>query len=317
MSNIKSYDSIAVIGPTASGKTKLAVQLAYKLHGQIISVDSRMVFKGMDIGTGKDLAEYTHQNRPIIYHMIDLVEPWEDYHIYQFQQDFKKAFGSIQCIGKTPILAGGSGLYLEAVIQDFEYTSIPSNKEKRGALEELSLLALQHQFQLMDIHPYKEIADLATKKRAIRAIEILDYLLTNPEFALPISKPIRPFIIGLNPPLELRRNRIIDRLHSRIKEGLITEVEDLLEKGVTKERLSFFGLEYKWVVTFLEGQISKTEMVTHLGIAIQQFSKRQMTYFRKMEKSGLKIHWISNPSEIDLLMPMLASFEGINTNCNY
>jgi tRNA dimethylallyltransferase len=287
-------DSLVILGATASGKTKLAVSLARYLDGEILSIDSRMVFKRMDIGTGKDLLEYIVDDTQVIHHLIDLVEPNEDFHIYKFQEAFKTAFKGIKERGKLPILAGGSGLYLEAVIRDYVYTSVPSNQALRNELITHNLSSLTDFFNKLPNHEYKKTADIATSKRAIRAIEILSYLLQNPSFILSEPRPIHPLILGLNPPIEIRRKRIIDRLIQRIEEGLIEEVENLLKSGIDRERIAFFGLEYKWCLRFIEGEISKFELIENLGIAIQQFAKRQMTYFRKMEKSGLKIHWLEN-----------------------
>lgn len=294
MENKTTPKCLVILGPTASGKTKYAVELAHQISGEIISIDSRMIFKKMDIGTGKDLKEYLNEGNPINYHLIDIVEPWEEYNIYKFQEAFKLVFDNILERKKTPILVGGSGLYLEAVIQDFVYTAVPTNKMLRTQFETYEIENLGAYFNQLPWHPFKEKADIGTCKRAIRAIEILTFLLENPSFVLAEPKPIYPIIFGLNPPINQRRTQIIERLKQRVDEGLIEEVENLLKLGVSRDRIEFFGLEYKWVLKFIEGNISKSELIQNLGIAIQQFAKRQMTYFRKMEKSGLKIHWIED-----------------------
>ncbi|MCF8255896.1 MAG: tRNA (adenosine(37)-N6)-dimethylallyltransferase MiaA [Bacteroidia bacterium] len=291
------YDCLVILGATASGKTKLAVEIAYQLNGEILSADSRMVYKKMDIGTGKDLAEYQFIDKTIPYHLMDLVEPDEHYFISRFQSDFKKAFRDIQKRNKLPIICGGSGLYLEAVLQDFVFTQVPITENFKTSLEQFSLDELQLKFKEYPFHEFQLKADLGTKKRAIRAIEIIDFLTQNPNYTLPISKPLQAFIIGLNPPLLERREKIIARLKHRINNGLIEEVESLLDSGISKERLRFFGLEYKFVVAYLEKELSKELLIERLGTAIQQFAKRQMTYFRKMEKSGLKIHWVQTKNE--------------------
>lgn len=299
---MKNFDSIVILGPTASGKTKLAVEIAYLISSEIISIDSRMVYKKLNIGTGKDLGEYCFENKSIPYHLIDVCEPNESYHIYQFQQDFKMAFNQILEAKKTPILCGGSGLYLEAVIKDFIYTGIPVNPLLRAQLEMFSLTQLQEQFLLLPENSFKKKADLESKKRTIRAHEIAHFLLNNSDFLLPEPKPLEPFIIGLNPTVDLRRENIIKRLHARMDEGLIEEVSCLLKSGVSFEKLLSLGLEYKFVCEFLMGKYNKQKMIELLGIAIQQFAKRQMTYFRKMEKSGLKINWVCNHDEALILL---------------
>jgi len=299
---MKQIDSIVILGPTASGKTKLAVQLAAKLNSEILSIDSRMVYKQLDIGTGKDLDEYIYENKAIPYHLIDVCEPQNNYHIYQFQQAFKMAFDVVKSKNKTPILCGGSGMYLDAVINDFTYTSIPGNKLLQEKLEALELTQLQEKFHELDVHSFKEIADLGSKKRAIRALIIANFLLENPSYELVKPKPLQPITFGLNPPTQERRNNITKRLNQRIQNGLIEEVENLLNTGISVEKLISLGLEYKFVTRYLLGELSKENMLELLGIAIQQFAKRQMTYFRKMEKSGLDIHWIKSEDEaIDLL----------------
>ena len=299
---MKQIDSIVILGPTASGKTKLAVQLAAKLNSEILSIDSRMVYKQLDIGTGKDLDEYIYENKAIPYHLIDVCEPQNNYHIYQFQQAFKTAFDVVRSKNKTPILCGGSGMYLDAVINDFTYTSIPGNKLLQEKLEALELTQLQEKFHQLDVHSFKEIADLGSKKRAIRALLIANFLLKNPSYELVKPKPLQPITIGLNPPIQERRNNITKRLNQRIQNGLIEEVENLLNAGISVEKMISLGLEYKFVTRYLLGELNKENMVELLGIAIQQFAKRQMTYFRKMEKSGLVIHWIKSEDEaLDLL----------------
>jgi tRNA dimethylallyltransferase len=299
---MKQIDSIVILGPTASGKTKLAVQLAAKLNSEILSIDSRMVYKQLDIGTGKDLDEYIYENKAIPYHLIDVCEPQNNYHIYQFQQAFKTAFDVVRSKNKTPILCGGSGMYLDAVINDFTYTSIPGNKLLQEKLEALELTQLQEKFHQLDVHSFKEIADLGSKKRAIRALLIANFLLKNPSYELVKPKPLQPITIGLNPPIQERRNNITKRLNQRIQNGLIEEVENLLNAGISVEKMISLGLEYKFVTRYLLGELNKENMLELLGIAIQQFAKRQMTYFRKMEKSGLVIHWIKSEDEaLDLL----------------
>jgi len=299
---MKQIDSIVILGPTASGKTKLAVQLAAKLNSEILSIDSRMVYKQLDIGTGKDLDEYFYENKAIPYHLIDVCETQNNYHIYQFQQAFKTAFDVVRSKNKTPILCGGSGMYLDAVINDFTYTSIPGNKLLQEKLEALELTQLQEKFHQLDVHSFKEIADLGSKKRAIRALIIAHFLLENPSYELVKPKPLRPITIGLNPPIQERRNNITKRLNQRIQNGLIEEVENLLNAGISVEKMISLGLEYKFVTRYLLGELNKENMLELLGIAIQQFAKRQMTYFRKMEKSGLDIHWIKSEDEaLDLL----------------
>jgi tRNA dimethylallyltransferase len=297
------YDCLVILGPTASGKTRMAVEFAYQLNGEILSADSRMVYKKMDIGTGKDLAEYQFLGKTIPYHLMDLVEPEEHYFISRFQNDFKIAFKDVQTRNKLPIICGGSGLYLEAVLQDYVFTQVPITENFKSSLERFTLNELQLKFKEYPFHEFKLRADLETKKRAIRAIEILDYLTQNPSYTLPISKPLQAFIIGINPPLLERRDKIITRLNNRINNGLIEEVESLLDSGVSKERLQFFGLEYKFVLAYLEGELSKDLLLERLGTAIQQFAKRQMTYFRKMEKSGLKIHWVQTKKEALEILP--------------
>ena len=299
---MKQIDSIVILGPTASGKTKLAVQLAAKLNSEILSIDSRMVYKQLDIGTGKDLDEYFYENKAIPYHLIDVCETQNNYHIYQFQQAFKTAFDVVRSKNKTPILCGGSGMYLDAVINDFTYTSIPGNKLLQEKLEALELTQLQEKFHQLDVHSFMEIADLGSKKRAIRALIIAHFLLENPSYELVKPKPLHPITIGLNPPIQERRNNITKRLNQRIQNGLIEEVENLLNAGISVEKMISLGLEYKFVTRYLLGELSKENMLELLGIAIQQFAKRQMTYFRKMEKSGLVIHWIKSEDEaLDLL----------------
>jgi len=291
------YDCLIILGPTASGKTKLAVELAYQLRGEILSADSRMVYKKMDIGTGKDLEDYHFLDMPIPYHLIDLVEPDEPYFVSQFQADFKQAFEEVKLRSKLPIICGGSGLYLEAVIQDFVYTKVPVTPNFKENLDSFSLEELKEKFEQYPYHDFKLTADHQTLKRAKRALEIIDYLSRNPEYYLPQSQPLKPFTIGLNPDINTRKEKILQRLIYRIENGLPEEVEALLNSGISKDRIRFFGLEYKFILAYLEGEFNKELLIERLGTAIQQFAKRQMTYFRKMEKSGIKIHWVQTKNE--------------------
>ncbi|OYU94153.1 MAG: tRNA (adenosine(37)-N6)-dimethylallyltransferase MiaA [Bacteroidetes bacterium B1(2017)] len=291
------YDSIVVLGPTASGKTKLAVALAGMYGGHILSADSRMVYTQMDIGTGKDLDEYFFDGKPIPYSLINVCHPSQQYHIYQYQKEFKEAFNALVQTNIVPIICGGSGLYLEAVIQDFTFTAIPNLPSFKQGLNGLNLTQLQEIFDSYPANAFTQKADLGSIKRAQRAIEMAEYLKQNPSFILAQPKPLRPFIIGLEPGLNQRRENILKRLAHRLNNGLIEEVISLRQNGITDDKLAYFGLEYKFVLSYLLNQLSKEHLQEKLGIAIQQFAKRQMTYFRKMEKAGLHIHWVKNQQE--------------------
>ena len=295
------YPLIVILGPTASGKTHLATHLAHKIQGEIISADSRQVYRRMNIGTGKDLEEYIIDNQAIPYHLIDILDAGEQYHIHQFQQDFRHAFENISSRNKPVILCGGSGMYLEAVLKGYELTSIPINEKLREKLIEKTyeeLLCYTETFvRIEEFNP-----DLSTKKRLIRAIEIGQFLSQNPDYV--ISKPVIPksIIFGLNPATEVRRISITNRLHQRLQNGLIEEVKTLIDNGINSDKLVFYGLEYKFVTQYLRGELNYELMVERLNIAIHQFAKRQMTYFRKMERNNLKINWLDSKIPLNNLI---------------
>ncbi len=291
--NANALPIIAIIGPTASGKTQLAVELAAQIDAEIISVDARQVYKHLNIGTGKDLASYHINGRSIPYHLIDIVEPTERYHIYQFQKDFFNAVQDIWSRGKRVIACGGTGLYLEAVIGPFEYTSVPINTSLRADLAHLDLTSLNQNFhQIPELLNVEYSPDLSTKKRSIRAIEIKTFLQNN---GIPNNNfPKIDFqVFATTLPSEIRNQKIDLRLKARIAEGLITEVCELLANGIDPAQLEYFGLEYKFCLAHLQGKLTLPELELKLSIAIHQYAKRQMTYFRKMEKSGVNIHWLN------------------------
>ena len=296
---------IVILGPTASGKTHLAVQLAHRINGEIISADSRQVYREMNIGTGKDLEEYIVDNQAIPYHLIDILEAGEQYHIHLFQQDFQRVYQDIISRGKAPILCGGSGMYLEAVLKGYEFTAIPINENLREKLLEKPTKELTQIFQEKPSQ-YNSKADISTQKRLIRAIEINQFLNQNPDFN--ISPPNIPefIIFGLNPETETRRISITKRLNHRLENGMIEEVKALISKGISPEKLIFYGLEYKFTTQYLMGELTYKTMVERLNVAIHQFAKRQMTYFRKMERDGLKINWL------DSKIPLNKKLEEIN-----
>lgn len=285
------HNLIIILGATASGKTKLAVQVAEALNGEIISADSRQIFKRMDIGTGKDLQEYTVNNKSIPYHLIDILEPGERYHVDAFKNDFYSAFEKIAALNKMPILCGGTGMYIHSLLQNQTFTSVPVNLELRAQLdllskEELILKLQNNNSQLID-----HVVDLSSKKRLIRALEIADYLKHNQLET--IERPeIKPIIFGLKNEVEITRAKILKRLDERFASGLIEEVEQLLKEGISKEMLVFYGLEYKFIVNYLDGELTLEELKLKLGIAICQYAKRQNTFFRKMEKDGADIIWL-------------------------
>ncbi|MEI6556465.1 MAG: tRNA (adenosine(37)-N6)-dimethylallyltransferase MiaA [Paludibacter sp.] len=283
-------DLITILGPTASGKTTLACAIAHKLGTEIISADSRQVYRGMDIGTGKDLADYSVDGQPVPYHLIDSCDAGEKYNVFEFQHDFHKAFSEIQDKGKLPILCGGTGMYIESVLRGYKLPKVPENTALRQQLEgktieELSDILSQHISQ-------HNKSDLDSAKRTIRAIEIAEYSLHNePEFNE--FQPLNSLIIGLDIDREIRRERITKRLKERLNQGMIQEVKLLLDKAIPAEDLIYYGLEYKFVTQYLIGELTYNEMFTQLETAIHQFAKRQMTWFRGMERRGFTIHWIS------------------------
>jgi tRNA dimethylallyltransferase len=283
---------ICIIGPTAIGKTKVAVALANELNAEIISVDARQVYQQLNIGTGKDLASYTIAGKQIPYHLIDIIAVNERYHIYQFQQDFFKAVADIQSRGKRVIVCGGTGLYLESVITPFEYTAVPINESLRAGLLNLDLSNLQRIFEQIPPVPFSNFQpDLTTQKRTIRAIEIKTYLQNNLVPSNDFPK-LTYQVFALNVPVAIRNKNIDDRLQARLNEGLLDEVNQLLANGVLPEQLNYFGLEYKYCLAYLQEKYDLPTLQTKLSVAIHQYAKRQLTYFRKMEKAGIAITWL-------------------------
>ena len=287
---------ITILGPTACGKTSLAAALAADIHAEIISGDSRQVYRGMDIGTGKDLADYRVGDISVPYHLIDIVEPGTKYNVYQYQRDFMRAYDDIVGRGVIPMLCGGSGLYLEAVLRGYRMAPVPENKPLRQSLEGKSLAELTE--MLNDIKTRKGLrmhntTDVDTAKRAIRAIEIELYQDEHPEETEDIQ-PVDSLVIGLHIEVEQRRERITRRLKARFDEGMADEIRRIIDSGVAPEELIYYGLEYKYVTEYVIGQRDFEETFRLLEIAIHQFAKRQMTWFRGMERRGVKIHWIDS-----------------------
>ena len=288
-----------VLGPTASGKTRLACELAYQLNGEIISADSRQVYKGLDIGTGKDLNEYVINGKQIPYHLIDVCEVETQFYFPDFIRQLKKAFTEITSRGHLPIICGGTGLYLEALEKDHSYTQIPENLELRKQLkdvgkEELIERLRNYRSESDPSTPLRVTlsVDLNSIKRIIRGIEIAEYSIKNPLIELKEEKLYKPKYIGININKEERDKRIDERLEQRLENGLIEEVEGLLKKGITHDKLQFLGLEYKFISLYLLGKLTKEELSIQLSTAIHQFAKRQMTWFRRMERNGVEIEWV-------------------------
>lgn len=284
------YELITILGPTASGKTAFATALAHRMNSEIISADSRQLYRGMDLGTGKDLNEYIVEGQPIPYHLIDIVDAGYKYNVFEYQHDFLEAYTSIKEKGKLPILCGGTGMYLESVLKGYKLLPVPENHELRARLEGKSLEELTAMLQT-----YKKLhntTDVDTPKRAIRAIEIEEYYKHTPveERTFPT---INSLIIGIDIDRELRREKITQRLIQRLDEGMLDEVRNLLKQGIAPEDLIYYGLEYKYLTLHAIGELSFQEMFNQLEIAIHQFAKRQMTWFRGMERRGFTIHWLN------------------------
>lgn len=296
------YDLVTILGPTASGKTPLAVALAYRLNAEIISGDSRQVYRRMDLGTGKDLADYVVDGKRIPYHLIDIVEPGYKYNVFEFQRDFLQAYDDIRQRGVLPILCGGTGMYIESVLKGYKLLPVPENPELRASLADKSLDELT-----TILAGYKKLhnsTDVDTVKRAIRAIEIEEYYRQQPVSAREFSA-INSLVIGVDIDRDLRRTKITRRLKQRLDEGMVDEVRALLDAGIPAEDLIYYGLEYKYLTLYAVGQLTYDEMFHQLEIAIHQFAKRQMTWFRGMERRGFNIHWI------DASLPMEQKVEEI------
>ena len=296
------YDLITILGPTASGKTPLAASLADRLSTEIISGDSRQVYRRMDLGTGKDLADYTVEGRQVPYHLIDIVEPGYKYNVFEYQRDFLKAYEEIVAKGKLPILCGGTGMYIESVLKGYRLLPVPENPELRASLEGKSLEELT-----CILEGYKKLhnsTDVDTAKRAIRAIEIEEYYKQQPPEYREFPS-LKSLIIGVDIDRELRREKITRRLKQRLDDGMVDEVRGLLNEGIPAENLIYYGLEYKFLTQYAIGELTYEEMFLQLETAIHQFAKRQMTWFRGMERRGFTIHWL------DATLPMEEKTEQI------
>ncbi|MDD7632759.1 MAG: tRNA (adenosine(37)-N6)-dimethylallyltransferase MiaA [bacterium] len=300
------YELITILGPTASGKTVLAAALAAQLHTEIISADSRQIYRGMDIGTGKDLADYIVNGQSIPYHLIDICEPGYKYNVFQYQHDFFRVFRDIESRGKLPILCGGTGMYIEAVLKGYKLLDVPQNPSLRQSLQGKSLAELEQILASYKVLHNK--TDVDSAQRAIRAIEIEEYYRTEAP-GRNEYEPINSLIIGVDIDRDTRRAKISQRLRARLAEGMVDEVRQLIDQGVKPDDLIYYGLEYKFVTQYVIGQLSYEEMVTQLEIAIHQFAKRQMTWFRGMERRGSTIHWVNAAWEtarkIDTILELL------------
>ncbi|HOZ30884.1 MAG TPA: tRNA (adenosine(37)-N6)-dimethylallyltransferase MiaA [Bacteroidales bacterium] len=299
------YNLIVITGATAGGKTSVAANLALKIDGEIISADSRQVYRGMDIGTGKDLDDYNINGVQIPYHLINIVEAGTKYNVFEYRKDFFKVYSEITYRNKIPILCGGTGLYIDSVIKDYQLLKVPVNDKLREELKNLSIEELEN-----ILITYKKLhnrSDLDTTKRAIRAIEIADFNSRN-EIINDKKPKIGPIIFGILYNREERRNRITERLKYRLENGMIEEAKKLIDSGITYEDLEYYGLEYKFLSWYLSGKINYDELFLQLNSAIHQFSKRQMTWFRKMEKEGTKINWIDGNLSMEEKMDVMIDY---------
>ncbi|MCT4587733.1 MAG: tRNA (adenosine(37)-N6)-dimethylallyltransferase MiaA [Carboxylicivirga sp.] len=283
------YNLLVILGPTASGKTTFAAHLAKRLNGEIISADSRQIYRGMDLGTGKDIEDYTIDGYTIPHHLIDIVDAGYKYNVFEYQADFFKAFEKVQSNNRLPIMCGGTGMYIESVLKKYKLINVPVNQDLRDSLQGKLLPELTQ-----ILAGYKSLhnqTDTDTIKRAIRAIEIEEYYLQNPEIVVELPD-VKPLIIGVNIDREARRRKITSRLKKRLDEGMIDEVKKLLDEGVAPDDLIYYGLEYKFLTMHVMGELSYKQMFDKLNVAIHQFAKRQMTWFRGMERKGAKIIWV-------------------------
>ncbi len=285
------FNLLVILGATAGGKTALAVQAAARFRGEIISADSRQVYRGMDLGTGKDLAEYGE----ILYHLIDIAEPGSEYNLFRFQRECFATVEDIWTRQRLPLVCGGTGLYLDAVLRGYRLIEVPENQVLRAELASLNDAELQQ--RLLQLKPEQHnVTDLLERARLVRAIEIAVGEQTAAE-GLTAPPPLEPLVFGLRWPREVLRKRIGERLRQRLKEGMVAEVQQLYEQGVPWAQLEFYGLEYRFIAQYLQGQMAYDDMVQKLSIAIGKFAKRQETFFRRMEKNGVVIHWLDGQGE--------------------
>lgn len=290
------YDLITILGPTASGKTALAARLAYEMHTEVISGDSRQVYRRMDLGTGKDLDDYVVEGIQVPYHLIDIVEPGTKYNVFEYQRDFLKVYEGLHGEGMVPVLCGGTGLYLESVLRGYRLMPVPENEALRTALAGKSLKELTEMLK-----SYKQLhntTDVDTPKRAIRAIEIEEYYRNHPAEGRDFPS-IHALVVGIDIDRETRRRKISERLKQRLEHGMLDEIRDLLAEGIPAENLIYYGLEYKYLTQYVIGELTYEEMYRKLEIAIHQFAKRQMTWFRGMERRGIQIHWLEASSPME------------------
>ncbi len=299
---LTNYNLIVITGATAGGKTSIATNLALKIDAEIISADSRQIYRGMDIGTGKDLEDYTIEGKQIPFHLIDIADAGYKYNVFEFHKDFFRVYSDIISRGKTAILCGGTGLYIESVIRNYELVKVPVNEELRKNLENLDISELEK--TLVSYKKMHNRSDLDSPQRAIRAIEIADYYSRNKQVE-EITPEIKPIIFGIHFDRDQRRARITERLKQRLENGMIEEAQRLLDSGVSHTDMEYYGLEYKFLSWYLAGKISYEELFSGLNTAIHQFSKRQMTWFRKMEKAGTEINWIDGNLELEEKLRMI------------
>lgn len=304
---MKPYNIIVILGHTASGKTRLAAHVASLLNTEIISADSRQVFRDMNTGTGKDLEEYVVDGIKIPYHLIDIKDVGTDYNLNDYINDFNTAYKSIVAKNKIPVLCGGSALYIHAVLKEYEYPEVPVDNMLRKKLQAKRVDQLQEIFYNLPRTPYHDIADMSTTKRSVRAIEIAAWLHENNYNPADKVPSLKPLAFGLAAERSSRRKRIEERLKLRLKNGLIEEVKMLMDKGIPAQKLIFYGLEYKFAVMYLLGEINYKYFLAHLTTGIHQFAKRQMTWFRKMEREGLRINWIDADLSLEDQMQIVKS----------
>ncbi|MDX2196520.1 MAG: tRNA (adenosine(37)-N6)-dimethylallyltransferase MiaA [Cytophagales bacterium] len=295
------YNLIVIIGTTAAGKTKLAARVAQKLNTEIISADSRQVYRMLNIGTGKDYDDYVVNGAPVPYHLIDICEPTDTYHVHRYKHDFYEIYNQITLQHKIPILCGGTGMYVQAVLENSMYTSIPANEALRTEYIHYSHDALKEYFMNMPHTPYHLLADLSTAKRTLRAIEISHYLFIHKDTYLhPTQSLPVPIIFGIKNNVQKQRENITDRLEYRLNNGLVEEVQTLLAHHISHEVCQRLGMEYKYISDYITGNMTYNEMKERLTIAIHQYAKRQMTWYRKMEREGYVIHWLNGEDSVEL-----------------